>query len=98
VHAKTGQIFVGMHANAFDGSHKNPAQEIWQADLKTGHIVKRVPAAGAVALAVTQDESPVLFTLNHDDATLRAFDVRAGFYARGRSTAVVDAPSTIKLP
>jgi methylamine dehydrogenase heavy chain len=98
VHVKTGQIFVGMHANAFEGSHKNPAQEIWQADLKTGHIMRRVPAAGAVALAVTQDESPVLFSLNHDDATLQAFDVGAGFSARGRSTAVVDAPSTMKLP
>jgi methylamine dehydrogenase heavy chain len=98
VHAATGQIFVGMHANAFDGSHKYPSQEIWQADLNTGHIMRRVPEAGAVALAVTQDSSPVLFALNHDDATLLAFDIGAAFRPRGRSTAVVDSPSTLKLP
>ncbi len=98
VQARTGQIFVGMHANASEGSHKYPAQEIWQADLKTGRILRRMPASGAVALAVTQDEVPVLFVLNRDDATLQAFDVGAEFRARGSSTAVVDSPSTLKLP
>jgi len=98
VHARTGQIFVGMHANAFEGSHKYPAQEIWQADLATGHIIRRVPASGAISLAVTQDQSPVLFTLNRDDATLQAFDVSLGFRARGRGTAAVDSPATMKLP
>jgi methylamine dehydrogenase heavy chain len=98
VHVATGQIFVGMHANAFEGSHKYPAQEIWQADLKTGHIVHRFPIAGAVALAVTQDISPVLFALNRDDATLQAFDIDHEFHARGHSAPVVDSPSTMKLP
>jgi methylamine dehydrogenase heavy chain len=98
VHAKKAQIFVGMHANASEGSHKFPAQEIWQADLKTGHIVRRVPVSGAVALAVTQDESPVLFALNRDDASVQAFDVGMAFRPRGRSTPVVESPSTLKLP
>ncbi len=98
VHAATGQIFVGMHANAFDGSHKYPAQEIWQADLKTGHIVRRVPEAGAISLAITQDASPVLFALNRDDATLRAFTVDEDFRVRGRSAPVVESASTMKLP
>jgi methylamine dehydrogenase heavy chain len=98
VHARTGQIFIGMHANAFEGSHKYPAQEIWQADLATGHVVRRMPASGAISLAVTQDESPVLFVLNREDATVQAFDVGAGFHARGRSAPVVESPSTMKLP
>jgi methylamine dehydrogenase heavy chain len=97
VHAASGQIFVGMHANAFEGSHKYPAQEIWQADLKTGHILRRVPASGAIALAITQDASPVLFALIRDDASLQAFDVGAGFRLLGHSAPVVDSPSTMKL-
>ncbi len=98
VQQKTGQIFIGMHANGFEGSHKYPAQEIWQVDLGSRHVLRRFPAPGAIALAVTQDGSPVLFALNRDDATLQAFDIEAGFRARGRSAPVVDSPSTMKLP
>jgi hypothetical protein len=47
---------------------------------------------------VTQDASPVLFALGRDNAILQAFDVGKAFRARGRSTPVVDSPSTIKLP
>jgi methylamine dehydrogenase heavy chain len=98
VHAGTGQIFVAMHANAFEGSHKFPSQEIWQADVKSGHVVARFPVQGAVALAVTQDAAPVLFALNRDDATLHAFDIGHAFRLRGHSAPVVDSASTMKLP
>jgi hypothetical protein len=55
-------------------------------------------ATGQISLAITQDASPVLFALNRDDATLRAFTVDEDFRVRGRSAPVVESASTMKLP
>jgi len=62
-HKKTGRLFITMHKNGKEGSHKTPADEIWVLDLARHQILQQVPGLGALSLNVTQDDSPKLYAL-----------------------------------
>jgi len=55
VHAGSGRLYVAMHPQGAEGSHKNPAKEIWAFDLKTKKRLARLPGHGAVALTASAD-------------------------------------------
>lgn len=59
--APSNLAFVLMHPGAYDGSHKDPAQEIWTVDMGTKTVVGRSPAHHENTLAVTQTEEPMLY-------------------------------------
>ncbi len=62
-HKKTGRLFVAMHKNGQEGSHKWPADEIWVIDLASHKILQRVPGMGVISLTVTQDDAAKLYGL-----------------------------------
>lgn len=74
VHEQSGMLYVGMHKNGAEGSHKNPADEIWAYDLASGKRVARSPAAGTTTLAVTQGAAPRLLAFDGTKAMLNAFN------------------------
>jgi len=74
LHKDSGTLYVGVHAKGFEGSHKNPAQEIWVYDLNTKTRVARVKTPHATGLAVSQGEAPRLFAFNTEGASIAAFD------------------------
>ncbi|TXT28884.1 MAG: methylamine dehydrogenase heavy chain [Rhodocyclaceae bacterium] len=74
LHKDSGTLYVGLHAKGFEGSHKNPAQEIWVYDLKAKARVARVKTPHATGLAVSQGEAPRLFAFNTEGASITAFD------------------------
>ena len=43
----TGMAYLLMHSNGVEGSHKNPAEEIWAVDLKTKKVVGRAASVPA---------------------------------------------------
>src|SRR5262249_31708816 len=55
VHVVSGRLYVAMHPQGAEGSHKNPAKEIWVFDLKTKKRVARMPGHAAVALTASTD-------------------------------------------
>jgi methylamine dehydrogenase heavy chain len=61
-----GQLFVTMHEKSFDGSHKAASNEVWQIDLASHKLVRRLPIAGLVSIALPQTPTPALFGLNED--------------------------------
>jgi methylamine dehydrogenase heavy chain len=61
LHRRHGMLYVAMHPNGAEGSHKNSAAEIWKVDVATHTVLKRMPSDGATSLNVTQDEHPLLF-------------------------------------
>jgi methylamine dehydrogenase heavy chain len=65
-----GILFIGMHPDAKDGSHKRGAREIWAYDLKAGKLMHRSPGESVVSLTVSDDQVPVVVALR-DKATLR---------------------------
>lgn len=63
-------LFIGMHPDAKNGSHKQGAKEIWAYGLKAKKLLYRSPVDDVVALTVSDDPVPVLFAIK-DKATQR---------------------------
>ena len=59
-----GRLYVAMHPDGVEGSHKNPAKEIWAFDVATKKRVERVEGNNAVALAVSHGSKPLLFAID----------------------------------
>lgn len=77
---KAGVLFVGMHADAKNGSHKNAAEEVWAYDLKAKKLLSRTPVEHLMTIIVTGDAEPVVFGLTEDPKVIRfTTDAKAGF-------------------
>ncbi|WKK16011.1 amine dehydrogenase large subunit [Achromobacter insolitus] len=64
VNQASKRLYVGMHPNGAEGSHKTPAAEIWVYDLATRKRVARVAGKNALSMSVSQDDQPRLYTLD----------------------------------
>jgi methylamine dehydrogenase heavy chain len=62
-----GQLFVGMHPGGYEGSHKNPAVEIWKVDVARHVVTARVESDGANYLRLSNEAHPMLFSVNSRD-------------------------------
>lgn len=74
LHDASGTLYVQMHSNGREGSHKNPAEEIWVFDLASKKLVSKVKAEGSGGLAVSQGDHPRLFALNPEHRSIVAYD------------------------
>jgi methylamine dehydrogenase heavy chain len=63
-HKKSGRLFVLMHKNGKEGSHKFPADEIWEIDPVHQQVVQRIAGNGAIAMTITQDDHPKILCAN----------------------------------
>jgi methylamine dehydrogenase heavy chain len=63
-------LFIGMHPNAKDGSHKQAAKEIWAFSVKARKLLFRTPVDDVNSLTVSDDALPVVFALS-DKVTRR---------------------------
>ncbi|SSW65972.1 Aralkylamine dehydrogenase heavy chain [Achromobacter veterisilvae] len=64
VNQASKRLYVGMHPDGAEGTHKTPAAEIWVYDLGTRKRVARVPGRNALSMSVSQDDAPRLYTLD----------------------------------
>ena len=62
-----GQLYVGMHPNGSEGSHKTPAVEIWKVDVARHVVAGRVKSDGANYLQLSKETHPLLFSVNVKD-------------------------------
>jgi methylamine dehydrogenase heavy chain len=74
-----GVLFVGMHPNAKDGSHKTPAKEIWAYDLAQKKLLHRSSVPEVKALTASDDAAPSVFALKDKAIVRYAADPNAGF-------------------
>ena len=80
VHSETGRLYVTMHSNGAEGSHKNPAEQIWGFDLKTKKRVAAPPGAYLHrAGALARRQAPVRDRHRED----RVGSLRPGAQAQG---------------
>lgn len=73
--APNNVLFLLMHSGAEEGSHKNPAEEIWAYDLGKKELLYRSLAGGESSLSVTQAETPVLYALSDEESVLHRYEV-----------------------
>jgi aralkylamine dehydrogenase heavy chain/methylamine dehydrogenase heavy chain len=69
----TQRLYVFMHPDGKEGSHKNPAAEIWVYDLKTKQRIAREPGRDALSMSVAQGPHPRLLTL--DGGNVNIYDI-----------------------
>lgn len=75
IEPRSGRLFVGMHDKGAEGTHKNPAKEIWVVDLKKRSRVARLAGQAAVAMNIARTEAPRLFVLSGADNRILSFDL-----------------------
>jgi methylamine dehydrogenase heavy chain len=76
VHPGSGKLYVAMHPQGAEGSHKNPAKEIWAFDLKTKKRVARMPGHAAIALTASSNGKRLL-AIDIEKLSLVAIDMGA---------------------
>lgn len=76
-------LFVLMHPDAKDGSHKNPAEEVWALDMKSKKLLFRTSVHDLVSIMVSNDKDPVLFGMTEEGTVTRyEMDKEAKFAGR----------------
>jgi len=71
LHRASRRIYVLMHQNGKESSHKNPAEEIWVFDLASKKRLARIPGRDALALSIDQSSSaPRLLTIDAVNACI----------------------------
>ncbi|WP_417583618.1 amine dehydrogenase large subunit [Pelagibacterium sp.] len=66
-------LFVAMHADPYDGSHKNASEEIWAYDVSEDTVLYRTHVEGVISLSATDEEAPKLYAVNEHEGTLEIF-------------------------
>ncbi|WP_172962382.1 amine dehydrogenase large subunit [Hydrocarboniclastica marina] len=64
-------MFVLMHPDAEEGSHKNGAEELWAVDMDAQEVLYRSAVGHLASIAVTPGEEPVLFGMSEESEVVR---------------------------
>jgi methylamine dehydrogenase heavy chain len=60
-----GRLYVLMHKDSYDGSHKDPGIEVWVFDTDARRRIDRIKLQHpAISIEVTRDDDPLLVTTN----------------------------------
>lgn len=97
VHAASRRLYVQMHPDGEEGSHKNPAAEIWGFDLASHKRVVRMPGENSISLTAIQGGAPRLVAL--DGATMGLVLIDAGDRPRvmRRMDGVAEAATLVEM-
>jgi methylamine dehydrogenase heavy chain len=81
-------LFIGMHPDANDGSHKQGAKEIWAYSLADRKLLYRSPVEDVLALTVSDDAVPELFAIKEQAVMRFEVDPEAKFALKKISQAL----------
>ena len=77
-----GRLWVGMTPNGYEGSHKDPATEVWVFDVaKQKRLARFELNTMGLSIDVTLEETPRLLVVNIEGA-LDVYDASTGEYQR----------------
>lgn len=96
-HKGLGRLYVAMHPNGKEGSHKDPAAEIWVFDLAKKQRIARVEGNNVVALAVSHEANPKLFGIDPLSAGLVRYDTQPELKFAQRVDGFGEAPILIEM-
>lgn len=84
-------LFIGMHPDAKDGSHKTPAKEIWAYNLGGKKLLFRSTVDDVIAFNVTDDARPILYANSLKTLLRYEVDAEAKFALRKTAQAINEA-------
>jgi methylamine dehydrogenase heavy chain len=86
-----------MHAKGGEGSHKNPAKEIWAYDLATQKRVARAPGHNAIAIAVSRNAEPRLYAIDGMKMALVVYDADRKLAYKRRMENVAEVGTLLEM-
>jgi len=98
LHRASARLFIAMHRDGKEGSHKSPAQEIWEFDLHSGQLLTRRKASNAVSLSVNQGAPAYLYALDGRSNQIHAYDMLHQLRQVYVTDPVGDAPTQVDTP
>ncbi len=96
-HVASKRLYIAMHPNGAEGSHKNPAAEIWAFDTDSHARVARVEGNNVVALAVSKEGTPKLFGIDPLSAGLVRYETSPALKFAQRTDGFGEAPILIEM-
>ena len=77
-----GRIYILMHQDGKEGTHKDPGVEVWVFDVKKRERVQRIAMTmPALAIELTRDKNPLLLTTNVE-MNIDVYDAKTGEHQR----------------
>ena len=77
-----GRLYVLMHPEGGDGTHKEPGVEVWVFDTESKRRTRRIELRlPAISIALTRDDNPLLVATNID-LEIDVYDANEGTYLR----------------
>ena len=77
-----GRLYVLMHPEGYDGSHKDPGTEVWVFDATAGRRLQRIVLGlPAITIGITGGDEPLLVTTNVEMA-IDVYDAGSGEHRR----------------
>lgn len=86
-HPESGIAFVLMHPDAAEGSHKDPAKEIWAIDVAAKTVLYRSVAEDESSITVSKTMPPVLFLASDENSTITRYEVDPAARSAAKLTA-----------
>lgn len=90
-------LFIGMHPDAKDGSHKQGAQEIWAYGMAKRKLLYRSPVEEVLAMTVSDDAVPVLFAIKEKTVMRFEVDPDAKFVLKKTGEALNSGPYNLEV-
>ena len=97
VHRQLGRLYALMHQGEAD-THHHPGTEVWVYDVESHQRIQQIELqAPAASILVSQDEAPLLYTVNPEVAELVVYDAVTGEHRRTVPEVSI-TPSLLQLP
>ncbi len=78
----SGHLYILMHPEGGDGTHKDPGSEVWVFDTASKQRIRRIELQlPAISIALTNDENPLLIATNIN-LNVDVYDAGEGAYLR----------------
>ena len=87
-----GRMYVLMHPEGYEGSHKDPGVEVWVYDVASQRRVDRIELElPAISIGLTLDDDPLMVTTNIN-LEVDVYNVSSGEYLRTLSDTGAQTP------
>ena len=78
VHSASDKLYSLVHQGEKD-SHKDPGQDVWVYDLKTGKQLQKIKLDKlSTSIQVSKDDEPLMFSIFIGNPELDIYDARSG--------------------
>lgn len=76
-----GRMYVIMHPDGHEGTHKDGGPEVWVYDVKKRARVQRIELKNwGISVEVTQDKEPLMLIINPESMTVDVYTAKTGEY------------------